>query len=80
MGDDDVPAGWRESVNINLTATFLTLKAFLAGMKDRHRGSIITMSFHLHPGLLVVGPYVSSVTAGAHVNDAGAGRGNRRRS
>ena len=37
-------AGWRESVDINLTATFLTLKAFLPGMKRRHRGNIITMS------------------------------------
>jgi len=37
-------AGWRASVDVNLTATFLTLKAFLPGMKRRHRGNIITMS------------------------------------
>ena len=37
-------AGWRESVDVNLTATFLTIKAFLPGMKRRHGGTIITMS------------------------------------
>lgn len=35
---------WRASVDDNLTATFLTLKCFLPGMKQRRRGSIITMS------------------------------------
>lgn len=35
---------WRRSVNVNLTATFLTLKSFLPGMKARGRGSIVTMS------------------------------------
>ena len=37
-------AGWRESVDVNLTTTFLTIKAFLPGMKQRRRGNIITMS------------------------------------
>ncbi len=37
-------AEWRQSVDVNLTATFLTVKAFLPGMKQRGRGEIITMS------------------------------------
>jgi 3-oxoacyl-[acyl-carrier protein] reductase len=36
--------GWRASVDGNLTATFLTIKSFLPGMKERRRGSIITIS------------------------------------
>jgi 3-oxoacyl-[acyl-carrier protein] reductase len=36
--------GWRASVDDNLTGTFLTLKSFLPGMKERRSGSIITMS------------------------------------
>jgi 3-oxoacyl-[acyl-carrier protein] reductase len=36
--------GWHASVNANLTATFLTIKAFLPGMKARKSGVIITMS------------------------------------
>jgi 3-oxoacyl-[acyl-carrier protein] reductase len=36
--------GWRASVDGNLTATFLTLKNVLPGMKERRTGSIITMS------------------------------------
>jgi 3-oxoacyl-[acyl-carrier protein] reductase len=35
---------FRASVDANLTATFLTLKSFLPGMKQRRRGSIITLS------------------------------------
>ena len=36
--------GWRASLDGNLTATFLTIKSFLPGMKTRHAGNIITMS------------------------------------
>jgi 3-oxoacyl-[acyl-carrier protein] reductase len=36
--------GWRASVDGNLTATFLTIKSFLPGMKARKSGNIITMS------------------------------------
>jgi 3-oxoacyl-[acyl-carrier protein] reductase len=36
--------GWRASVDSNLTATFLTLKTVLPGMKERRTGSIITIS------------------------------------
>ncbi|HEY5241135.1 MAG TPA: SDR family NAD(P)-dependent oxidoreductase [Polyangiaceae bacterium] len=36
--------GWRASVDGNLTATFLTIKSVLPGMKERRTGSIITMS------------------------------------
>jgi 3-oxoacyl-[acyl-carrier protein] reductase len=37
-------ADWRASVDANLTATFLTIKAFLPGMKQRGHGTIVTMS------------------------------------
>ncbi len=37
-------AGWHASLDANLTATFLTIKSFLPGMKERKAGSIITMS------------------------------------
>src|SRR5947209_6607275 len=36
--------GWRATVDGNLTATFLTIKSFLPGMKAAGRGSIITIS------------------------------------
>jgi 3-oxoacyl-[acyl-carrier protein] reductase len=36
--------GWRASVEGNLTATFLTLKSILPGMKQRRAGNIITIS------------------------------------
>ena len=36
--------GWRASVDGNLTATFLTLKSVVPGMKDRKAGTIITIS------------------------------------
>ena len=36
--------GWRLSIDGNLTATFLSLKSFLPGMKDRRRGSVVTIS------------------------------------
>ncbi len=35
---------WHASVDMNLTATFLTIKSFLPGMKERGRGNIITIS------------------------------------
>jgi 3-oxoacyl-[acyl-carrier protein] reductase len=40
MSEDE----WRASVDANLTATFLTVKAFLPEMKSRRRGVVITMS------------------------------------
>jgi len=36
--------GWRASVDGNLTATFLTIKSILPGMKQRRAGAIITLS------------------------------------
>src|SRR5262249_2274045 len=36
--------GWNASVEGNLTATFLTIKSVLPGMKQRRAGSIITIS------------------------------------
>jgi 3-oxoacyl-[acyl-carrier protein] reductase len=41
---EEIPEdGWRATVDGNLLATFLTVKSFLPGMKDRRRGSIITI-------------------------------------
>jgi 3-oxoacyl-[acyl-carrier protein] reductase len=37
-------AGWHATVDVNLTATFLTIKSFLPGMKERKAGNIITIS------------------------------------
>jgi 3-oxoacyl-[acyl-carrier protein] reductase len=36
--------GWRASIDGNLTATFLTIKSVLPGMKARKAGNIITIS------------------------------------
>lgn len=36
--------GWRASVDGNLTATFLTIREFLPGMKKRRSGNVITIS------------------------------------
>jgi 3-oxoacyl-[acyl-carrier protein] reductase len=43
---------WRADIDRNLLSTFLTVKTFLPGMIDRHRGSIITMASAAarHPG------------------------------
>ena len=42
---EEIPeAGWHASVDGNLTATFLTIKSILPGMKERRRGTILTMS------------------------------------
>jgi len=35
---------WHASIDTNLTATFLTIKTFLPGMKERGGGTIVTMS------------------------------------
>jgi 3-oxoacyl-[acyl-carrier protein] reductase len=42
--EDLSEADWRRSVDVNLTATFLTVKEFLPGMKTRGGCCIITMS------------------------------------
>ena len=36
--------GWRATIDLNLTATFLTIKSVLPGMKQRRSGNIITIS------------------------------------
>jgi 3-oxoacyl-[acyl-carrier protein] reductase len=42
---EDIPEdGWRATVDGNLLTTFLTLKSFLPGMKERRSGTIITIS------------------------------------
>ena len=43
LEDISEPA-WRATVDANLLATFLTLKCFLPGMKQRGRGAIITLA------------------------------------
>jgi 3-oxoacyl-[acyl-carrier protein] reductase len=42
--EETTEAGWHASVDGNLTATFLTIKSVLPGMKQRKAGTIITMS------------------------------------
>ena len=42
--EETTEEGWRASINGNLTATFLTIKSVLPGMKARHSGNIITIS------------------------------------
>jgi 3-oxoacyl-[acyl-carrier protein] reductase len=42
--EETTEEGWRASIDGNLTATFLTLKAILPGMKQRRTGNIVTMS------------------------------------
>jgi 3-oxoacyl-[acyl-carrier protein] reductase len=55
-------AGWRATVDANLLATFLTLKSFLPGMKERRRGTIITIGSaagrRAHPGSPI--PYAAA--------------------
>ena len=42
---EDIPEdGWQATIDGNLLATFLTLKSFLPGMKQRRRGVIITIA------------------------------------
>jgi 3-oxoacyl-[acyl-carrier protein] reductase len=42
---EEIPEeGWRATIDGNLLATFLTLKSFLPGMKERGHGSIITVA------------------------------------
>jgi 3-oxoacyl-[acyl-carrier protein] reductase len=60
---EEIPeSGWRATVDGNLLGTFLTLKSFLPGMKERHRGSIITVSSTAgrrpHPGSPI--PYAAA--------------------
>lgn len=41
---EEIPEdGWRATLDGNLLATFLTLKSFLPGMKERRRGCVITI-------------------------------------
>jgi 3-oxoacyl-[acyl-carrier protein] reductase len=41
---EEIPEdGWRATVDGNLLTTFLTLKSFLPGMKQRRRGCVITI-------------------------------------
>jgi 3-oxoacyl-[acyl-carrier protein] reductase len=42
--EDTSEDGWRASIDGNLTSTFLSLKTFLPGMKQRRTGSIVTIS------------------------------------
>ena len=42
--DRTTEESWRSGIDHNLNATFLTLKAFLPGMKERRAGAIVTMA------------------------------------
>jgi 3-oxoacyl-[acyl-carrier protein] reductase len=42
--DEIDETGWRASIDGNLTATFLTIKSVLPGMKQRRSGSIVMIS------------------------------------
>jgi 3-oxoacyl-[acyl-carrier protein] reductase len=42
--EDITEESWRADIDRNLTGTFLTVKCFLPGMKDRGSGNIITVS------------------------------------
>jgi 3-oxoacyl-[acyl-carrier protein] reductase len=42
--DHTTETDWRSGIDHNLTATFLTMKTFLPGMKDRQSGAIVTMA------------------------------------
>ena len=42
--EDISETSWRATVDANLLATFLTLKSFLPGMKQRGRGAVITIA------------------------------------
>jgi len=42
--EDITEESWRADIDRNLTGTFLTVKCFLPGMKERRTGSIITLS------------------------------------
>ena len=42
--EDISETAWRATVDANLLATFLTLKSFLPGMKQRGRGAVITIA------------------------------------
>jgi 3-oxoacyl-[acyl-carrier protein] reductase len=42
--EETTEAGWRASVDANLTGTFLCIRSVLPGMKQRKAGCIITMS------------------------------------
>jgi 3-oxoacyl-[acyl-carrier protein] reductase len=42
--EETTEAGWRASMDGNLTTTFLTLKSVLPGMKQRRAGNIVTIS------------------------------------
>jgi 3-oxoacyl-[acyl-carrier protein] reductase len=42
--EETTEEGWRASIDGNLTATFLTIKSVLPGMKERRAGNIITVS------------------------------------
>jgi 3-oxoacyl-[acyl-carrier protein] reductase len=41
---DEAVAGWRATLEANLTSAFLTLKAFLPPMYEAHHGAVVLMS------------------------------------
>jgi 3-oxoacyl-[acyl-carrier protein] reductase len=63
--EDISEEGWRATVDVNLTATFLTIKSVLPGMKERRAGCIVTISSAAgrrpHPGSPI--PYAAAKAA-----------------
>ena len=63
---EEIPEeGWRATIDGNLLATFLTLKSFLPGMKQRGRGAIITIASTAgrHPDARAPIPYGAAKAA-----------------
>jgi 3-oxoacyl-[acyl-carrier protein] reductase len=60
--EDIDPAAWQATLDANLTATFLTVKSFLPGMKSRQTGCIITLSSAAarHPSGHSPAPYAAA--------------------
>lgn len=60
--EDIDQTAWQATLEANLTATFLTVKSFLPGMKARKTGSIITLSSAAarHPTARSPAPYTAA--------------------
>lgn len=58
------PQNWRDTVDVNLTSVFLTLREFLPGMIDRRRGSIVTISSTAGQIVTPASPAYSAAKAG----------------
>lgn len=48
---DIEPAAWHDLLDAHLTSTFLTCRAFVPGMVERGRGTVVTTSSHAFTGM-----------------------------